>query len=341
MFLNKRVIQVTVFIVTIILGIFYNDKSANSDLKENFSPKFLEWFNQGKYFLYKGVHNIFYVHEYFENYKLDSNEDLPSLVLLHGFPTSSYDYQKVWKLLGNNQNKFKSILTFDYLGYGFSDKPNDYEYSIFDMADMVDMLLMHLDIRSIYLVAHDISDSVAQEIIRRDNIKNQNHFSLEKVVLLNGGIMQEIYKPLFSQQILRTNYFKNIFAKYFFRFSIFKFSFKKVFGELSPPNERDLYDFYLGIKYNFGNEKLPLTIEYLNERTQYGDVWYDALNETSIPIMFIYGPADPINPRDKFPQLLRIDLPKVKLTVLSDLVGHYPQYEDPFTTSELIKKFFN
>lgn len=77
----------------------------------------------------------------------------------------------------------------------------------------------------------------------------------------------------------------------------------------------------------------------MNEREEYGNIWYDALNETSLPVLFIYGPADPINPRSKFTRKLRTDLPRVKLSVLSDFVGHYPHYEDSFTVFQLIKSF--
>lgn len=79
----------------------------------------------------------------------------------------------------------------------------------------------------------------------------------------------------------------------------------------------------------------------MNEREQYGDVWLDALNETVVPVLFIYGPADPINPKEKFPVHMKHNLPFVKLAVLSDLVGHYPQWEDPFTVFGIIKKFLD
>lgn len=75
----------------------------------------------------------------------------------------------------------------------------------------------------------------------------------------------------------------------------------------------------------------------MQEREEYGSIWYDALNETAMPVHFIYGPADPINPRDKFPSKLREELPRVKLTILSEMIGHYPHFEDSYTVFELIK----
>lgn len=184
-----------------------------------------------------------------------------------------------------------------------------------------------------------MSDSVAQELIRRENLQHHNHFVILKCILFNGGIMTSIYKPLITQDVLRTTTAGPFFAKYLFTYAGFKWSLAKIFGSLSPPNASELYDFYLGVRYNRGNEVLARTIGYMAERDQYGDVWLDALNETAVPVMFIYGPADPINPSDKFPAKMKRDLPFVKLIVLSHLVGHYPQFEDPFTVSGVIKNF--
>lgn len=189
------------------------------------------------------------------------------------------------------------------------------------------------------MVAHDASDSVAQELIRRDNLKNQNHFSILKCVLFNGGIFTSIYRPRIGQELLRTQFVGPYFANYFFQYFFFKPMFAAIFGSLNQPTSTDLYDFYLTIKYNHGNQVLPRTIRYMNEREQYGDVWIDALNETVVPVLFIFGPADPINPKDKFPLQMKRDLPFVKLAILSDLVGHYPQWEDPFTVFAIIKEF--
>lgn len=342
--LIKEIFSLTLAISVIYIAIVaYNEQ--NFQIESEFSYNLQDWFSKGNYFGYNG-HKLFYVYE-----KLDEDtRENPVVVLMHGFPTSSYDYLRIWNQFINeeetlNQLEFKprrnSILTFDYLGYGFSDKPANYSYSIFDMADMVEKLVLHLNIESVVLVAHDISDTVAQEILRRDNQKKQNHYQVKKCILMNGGIMTSIYQPVLSQYVMRNQYLGPIvFSKYLFRFNyIYKFSFRKLFGEFRQPNNTELYDFFLGIKYNEGNERLPETSGYMQEREEWGNIWYDALNDTSLPVLFIYGPADPINPRNKFPAKLRSDLPRVKLSILSDLVGHYPHFEDSFTVYQLIKNF--
>jgi pimeloyl-ACP methyl ester carboxylesterase len=340
-----------ILMLAILIGyIFYRDIRNEDDtqMQSLFSNDLKKWHERGSYFTYKDKHQIFYVrHDYLNEEKnAIGSSSRPILLLMHGFPSSSYDYIKIWnQLIDKNEFDFAvlnhtlpgGVVAFDYLGYGFSDKPQDYEYSIFDMADIVDRLLLHLKIENVILVAHDVSDTVAQELLRRDNLKNQNHFKINKVILMNGGIFTSIYKPVLMQHILRNRLLKDVSARHFFKYFLFKHSFSRIFGSLNPPSDAELFDFYMNIKYKRGNQILPLTIEYMNERDQYGDVWIDALNETVLDVHFIFGPADPINPRDKFISKLRSDLPNVKLSMLSEMVGHYPQFEDPFTVFQLIK----
>ena len=59
------------------------------------------------------------------------------LLLIHGFPTASWDWQQLWPAL----TKRYHVITLDMLGFGFSDKPRNYPYSILDQADLIEQLL--------------------------------------------------------------------------------------------------------------------------------------------------------------------------------------------------------
>ena len=48
------------------------------------------------------------------------------LLLTHGFPTSSWDWNKVWDSL----SKQYKVYAMDMLGYGFSSKPSVRKYSV-------------------------------------------------------------------------------------------------------------------------------------------------------------------------------------------------------------------
>ncbi|HUH71076.1 MAG TPA: alpha/beta fold hydrolase [Mycobacterium sp.] len=55
----------------------------------------------------------------------------PAVLMLHGFPTWSYDYAEVAIDLARDHD----VITLDFLGYGASDKPNPYKYSVAESAD--------------------------------------------------------------------------------------------------------------------------------------------------------------------------------------------------------------
>jgi len=344
-----------ILIALLVANVFYNEKIESFEAE--FSKNLKSWFNKGKSFHYRGF-EIFFVHEVLNSNDVENENDDKienqkqeniTIVFLHGFPTSSYDYFRVWNLFlndhlnedGEKLNKsYVSLLAFDHLGYGFSQKPNNYKYCLFDKSNMVQELLKSLGIKEIILIAHDMSDSVALELVRRQNLKIHNYFNIKKCILMNGGIIMSTLRPILSQKILRINYINHLYAKSI-NWPLFKYigDFSTVFGSLNKPNETELYDFYLTIKFNDGFNILPLTIEYMSQREKLSEIWYDALNVTEIPVIFIYGPADPINPHDLFPQKLLSDIKGIELKVLSDFVGHYPQFEDPFNVFQLIKKF--
>src|SRR5687768_6115984 len=63
--------------------------------------------------------------------------DLPGagvpILVLHGFPTSSWDFARAALRL---QEIGRRVVLFDFLGFGFSDKPHDAAYSLFEQAEI-------------------------------------------------------------------------------------------------------------------------------------------------------------------------------------------------------------
>ena len=107
------------------------------------------WKSGGQYLDYLGF-NIFY----------RTQGSGPHLLLIHGYPFNTWDWAPLWDRL---TERF-TVVAPDMLGMGFSDKPFAYEYSVHDHADMHEALLAHLGVESVHVLAHDIGDSVGQEL---------------------------------------------------------------------------------------------------------------------------------------------------------------------------------
>ena len=104
----------------------------------------------------------------------------PPLVLLHGFPSSSFD----WRALLDETDR--AALTFDFLGFGLSDKPRDHVYTLGWQADLVEELVRRsVGDRPVFIVAHDMGTSVATELLARD-VEGKLSIDVAGVVLFNG-----------------------------------------------------------------------------------------------------------------------------------------------------------
>ena len=106
--------------ILFVASIVYNEHTL--DIESQFSYNLQNWLSKGKYFEYNG-HKIFYVYENLEQEAWTVEK--PTILLLHGFPTSSFDYLRVWNLFmskdtdlnqRDNRAHTNSILAFDYLG---------------------------------------------------------------------------------------------------------------------------------------------------------------------------------------------------------------------------------
>src|ERR1700744_1407970 len=111
----------------------------------------------------------------------------PTVLLLPGVPTWSYDYA--------------DVITMDFLGYGASDKPGSYQYSVDESADTVEDLVAHLNLTSVRLVVHDYGGIVGQELIDRAN-RGALPFTIDHLTMLNSGIVYSAYRPTRLQKLL-------------------------------------------------------------------------------------------------------------------------------------------
>ena len=84
------------------------------------------------------------------------------MIVLHGFPTSSHDFSAAFAATPNRR-----FVTLDFLGYGLSDKPASYGYSLFQQADLVLAVAKHFGVTRAHVWAHDMGTSVATELCAR------------------------------------------------------------------------------------------------------------------------------------------------------------------------------
>lgn len=272
-----------------------------------------EWKSAGNYFKYK-QHQIFVREE-------GAGE---KLLLIHGFPTASWDWHLLWPKL---VEKFH-VIAPDLIGFGFSDKPRNYPYSILDQANMIEALLQQKNIERVKIISHDYGDTVAQELLARFNTrqrKGEKGLEINHLCLLNGGLFPEVHRPLIVQKVLMSPV-GFIVGRLFNRAKLGK-NFKLIFGPNTQPTEAELDDFWTLTECNGGRYVFHLLIRYMAERVQYRDRWVGALQDTKIPLCFINGLADPISGAHMAQRYQEL-IPNPDMVELED-IGHFPLIEAP------------
>ena len=89
-------------------------------------------------------------------FRLDGASASTPLLLLHGFPTSSHDFCEIVPTLARD----RPVLSFDFLGFGFSDKPRGFSYALFEQADVACAVVRAAGFDRVHVLAHDMGTSV-------------------------------------------------------------------------------------------------------------------------------------------------------------------------------------
>jgi pimeloyl-ACP methyl ester carboxylesterase len=241
------------------------------------------------------------------------------LLLIHGFPTASWDWHYLWQPLAA---KYR-VIACDMLGFGYSAKPREHVYSLLEQADLQQALLAHLGIGGpVHVLAHDYGDSVAQELIARHQ---EGRLQLASCVFLNGGLFPETHRPVLTQKLLLSP-LGPLLGRLFSR-SKLKANLTKVFGPQTPPSESELDAFWALIAHNDGPAVMHRLIRYILDRRVNRERWVAAMQETAVPLRVIDGALDPISGAHMVARYR--ELIANPDTVLLEAIGHYPQTEAP------------
>jgi pimeloyl-ACP methyl ester carboxylesterase len=270
-------------------------------------------------------HRIFFVDE------PARGEARGTILLIHGFPTSSWDWWKIWPGL----NQHYRLVAMDLLGFGFSAKPSPHDYRIMEQADLCEALVAHLDLRRFHVLAHDYGDTVAQEMLARQN-EGLGQGEWLSCLLLNGGLFPETHRAVLAQKLLRSP------MGFLFRHALTKNSlrksFDKIFGDKKADRE-ELDVFFDLFDRDGGRRNVHRLIHYMSDRIHHRERWVAALKQAACPIGLINGSLDPVSGDHMVQRFLEVVGDQHFIERLPR-VGHYPQVEAPEAVLEGALRFF-
>lgn len=244
----------------------------------------------------------------------------PVLMLLHGYPTSSWDWHRIWTPL----TAHFTLVAPDLLGMGFSAKPAHHSYSLNAQADLVDALAQRLGIHHMHVLAHDLGVTVAQELLARRQADGSLP-RIDSLVLLNGGVCPEAYEPRPIQRLLISPLGRWLGPRIPQR--SFERAITSLFAPGSPPAQDLLDNFWALISHGHGRRVTHQVGKLWHERQALRDRLVAPLVEGAVPVRLINGALDP-NSGAHMARRYREVVPDADIVSLPE-VGHWPQLEAP------------
>lgn len=249
----------------------------------------------------------------------------PTLLLLHGFPSSSFD----WRGLLEHETDHAAI-AFDFLGFGLSEKPREHLYTLAWQADLTEEIVRAYAGGGdggggpVFIVAHDMGTSVATELMARD-LAGELELEIAGALLFNGSILLHLAKPTPAQKLLRSR-LAPLFARLTSR-RAFRHQFGSLFSEAHPLTREEADDQWTLLSACGGHRLGHRLIHYMDERERFTERWHGAFRDWPGELSLAWGMRDPVARREVFDGLRELR-PSAPTTELADL-GHYPQIEEP------------
>jgi pimeloyl-ACP methyl ester carboxylesterase len=279
------------------------------------------WREQGEIEV-AGGHEIFVVEH--------GPAEAPVIVLLHGFPGSSFDWRQVLAALAVRWR----VVTFDFLGFGFSAKPFDDAYSLFDQADLTTELLLAHGVRRATLVAHDMGDTVAAELLVRAN-EGRSDVEWAGCILTNGSIFIDMAQLTAGQRGLLALPDEPLAAS--LGFDGLRHGLQASFPPDRPaPDELDAM--VQLTMHHEGDRLLPRVIRYIEQRWRHQPRWTAGLADFPGPMVAAWGDLDPIAVPampDRLGGLRDEAGLEIEVVHWPD-VGHWPSIEAPDLVAGLV-----
>jgi pimeloyl-ACP methyl ester carboxylesterase len=245
---------------------------------------------------------------------------LDPLLVLHGFPSCSFD----WRHVLDDLRARRRVVAVDFLGFGLSDKP-DLRYGMRLQADIVEVVARELGLTSVALLTHDMGDTVGGELLAR-SLEGTLPFSVTRRVLTNGSIYIDMAHLTTGQQLLLS---LEDAPTDLVNADGFKAGLAGTFSPDSVVGDDELDAQWLLAERNDGHRLLPRTIRYIEDRRAEERRFTGAIEDHPSPLAVVWGADDPIAVVAMTDTLCRARS-DARLTIL-DGIGHYPMIEAPST----------
>jgi len=265
-------------------------------------------------------------------YREAGNASQPHVVLLHGYPTSSYMYRHLVPLLADQYH----VVAPDFLGFGLSDAPQvaDFNYSFDALAAITAALLKRLGIDRYAMYVQDYGAPVGWRLAIHHPL------SITAVISQNGnayteGFVDEYWEPIWAFAGVPNSLNEEALRS---AFTLDAIRWQYTHGVPDPSLvSPDTWNHDYALIRRPGSEEVQLELarDYPSNVELYPEL-HDYFRRTQVPLLAVWGANDQIfGPAgaEAFAQ----DLPGARIHLLD--AGHFALESEIDNITELVAEF--
>ncbi|SEJ38930.1 Pimeloyl-ACP methyl ester carboxylesterase [Dyadobacter koreensis] len=254
-----------------------------------------------------------------------------TLVLLHGFPTSSHMYREVLRELSDEYH----LIAPDYPGFGNSDfpSPDSFQYTFDNLANVIDLFLESLNISSYTLMIQDYGAPIGYRIATAHPER------IKALIVQNGNAYEEGLSEGFAES---RKFWQNRTLETEMpmkaMFTLESIQWQYTFGAKNPETiSPDNWNLDYAKLSRPGNERMQLDLlyDYQNNIKRYAQ-WQKYLRDNLPPVLITWGTNDPFFPEPGAKAYLR-DVPDAAIYLYE--TGHFALEEASQQIIENIRTF--
>ncbi len=248
------------------------------------------------------------------------------ILFVHGTPSWSFDSRNLIKNLKSN---FRCI-AIDHIGFGLSDKPEEFDYSTQNHSETLGEFILDKKLENITLVVHDFGGPIGL------NFAIQNPNRIKSLIILNSWLWSSENDP---DYIKLKKILKSPLLPFLYRYMNFspRFILPKSFGDNKiSTNTLKQYTKPFADKTQ-RNGALAFAKSLLNDQDWFEKLWNKRYTIADKPTLFIWGMKDPvIKPHNLNKFLSGFSNSQ---TIKLETSGHFPQEEQPEKVERAIFEF--
>jgi pimeloyl-ACP methyl ester carboxylesterase len=265
-------------------------------------------------------------------YREAGDKNAPTIVLLHGFPTSSFMFRNLIPQLAERNH----VIAPDYPGFGYSDAPSvdRFEYTFDNLASVIEeFLLKKLALKKFSIYVQDYGAPIGYRIA------SANPDVISKIVVQNGNAYVEGIGPAFDPMKPfwkeRTSETEAPVRKLL---TLDTTKFQYLHGAKNPSKiSPDTYTLDQALLDRPGNSDIQLNLlhNYQTNPPKYPR-WHEYFKKSQPPMLIVWGQNDPFFTVEGA-KAYQSDLPKAELHLLD--TGHFALEEELEFIAERMNTF--